>query len=146
MSDSFSRPSRDETLMITARVWSHRGTCSRLQVGCVISKGGRILVQGYNGVPAGLPHCVHTDNEPCTRAEHAERNAIAWAARNGVALKGAEMHITHMPCLACAMGVINAGIHKVTYEEPYRLLDGVDLLVEAGIEVRGWIDFEPKGV
>lgn len=141
-----SRVSRDEALMVTARIWSHRGTCSRLQVGCVISRQGRILVQGYNGAPAGMPHCIHTDDSFCTTAEHAERNAIAWAARNGVALDGAEMHSTHMPCLACAMSIINSGIKQVTYEQPYRDLAGIDLMVLAGLEVRGMVDQTTQGV
>jgi len=53
------RPTREQTLIETAYLWSNRGTCPRLQVGCVIHREGRILVQGYNGAPSGLPHCVH---------------------------------------------------------------------------------------
>ena len=144
------RISRVEALLQTAHVWADRSTCDRLHVGCVIAREGRILVQGYNGAPSGLPHCVHEkeilesdegvikeywSDGPCITAEHAERNAIAWAARNGVKLKGAEMYITHMPCLPCAMSIINAGIYKVVYREPYRLTDGVELLERAGITV-----------
>lgn len=134
------RPSRDELLTETAFLWAKRGTCSRLQVGCVISRGGRILAQGYNGAPAGLPHCIHTELDgPCTEAEHAEKNAIAWAARNGVRLEGAEMHVTNMPCKSCAMSIINAGIVRVMYTLPYRLTAGVELLQSAGVEVE-WND------
>lgn len=178
------RPTRAESLMDTAEVWAQRSTCGRLHVGCVIHRDGRILVQGYNGAPSGLPHCpdrsddiweiCHTwDDDPgmninteCPvhpehrgdwymprrqpweglvgakghttaecRAVHAEQNAIAFAARWGVGLAGAEMSVTHQPCLSCAMSTINAGIVRVTYKEPYRLLDGVSLLEEAGIEV-----------
>lgn len=71
----------------------------------------------------------------CEVAEHAERNAIAYAARFGVALDGCEVHVTHAPCLACARTVINAGIVRVTYKIPYRLTEGVDLLGLAGVEV-----------
>lgn len=156
------RPERGQLLMRTAEVWAERSTCDRLHVGCVISRDGRILVQGYNGAPAGLPHCNHdcdckgdfpynlkADNGvtqtihdkgcpaglPCTRAVHAEQNAIAFAARYGVGLEGAEMYVTHQPCLPCAMSTINAGVQAVYFKEEYRLQDGILLLKEAGIKV-----------
>lgn len=53
------RLSRDEMLMSTARLVSLRGTCSRLNVGAVFARNGRIISMGYNGAPAGLPHCEH---------------------------------------------------------------------------------------
>lgn len=53
------RISRNEMLMQMAEVVSQRGTCSRLQVGAVVSRDGRIIAMGYNGSPKGLPHCVH---------------------------------------------------------------------------------------
>lgn len=156
--------------MGTAFVWAERSTCSRLHVGAVISREGRILVQGYNGAPAGLPHCNHECTcgsyegypriekgvgevhrygcpvpEPCLTAEHAERNAIAWAARNGVRLEGGVMHVTDAPCYNCAMSVVNAGILEVIYVRPYRLTYGVELLERADIRVEEMDEwFEPS--
>lgn len=143
--------------MQTAYIWAARSTCSRLHVGAVIAREGRILVQGYNGAPAGMPHCDHTCDcvltdhgthyadcnsaQPCTVSQHAEKNAIAWAARVGVALEGAELFVTHQPCLECAMMLVNAGIDQVWFVEPYRLKDGLDFLNSAGIDVGGIIDF-----
>lgn len=147
--------------MTVAAVFAQRSTCSRLQVGAVFSRNGRILVTGYNGAPTGLPHCNHPctcdmimaknrmivskssavhlagclSQAPCTTAEHAERNAIAWAARNGIALLGCEVHVTHMPCLPCAMSMINAGVVAVHYREDYRIRDGIDLLRSAGVMI-----------
>ena len=162
-----NRPTREHVLMETAYLWAKRSTCSRLHVGCVIHRDGRILVQGYNGAPAGLKHCDHEctcwgnylyfDNAkqaevhragctaalPCTRAVHAEQNAISFAARWGVGLEGAELYCTHQPCLPCAQTVINAGISKVWFSEPYRLQDGLDLLIEVGIKVERIVDFIP---
>src|SRR6266550_960546 len=106
------RPSRDSLLMDTATLWSRRSTCSRAKVGCVVSRKGRILVQGYNGAPANLIHCshqcicgysdpvyqppeAHLSNcpfpKPCIIAVHAEANAIAYAAKVGVSLEDTEM-------------------------------------------------------
>lgn len=181
------RPSREQALMETAHVWAKRSTCSRNHVGAVIAREGRILSQGYNGAPAGMPHCNHTcacDHKglapcsvchgcgerrgdwmgptrqrpnpdpcieckgsgadhssdcpsklPCTISVHAEANAIAWAARYGMKLEGAELFTTLSPCPSCAMLIINAGIVRVTYNKPYRVTDGVELLDDAGVEV-----------
>lgn len=74
-------------------------------------------------------------SEGCTVAEHAERNAIAFAARHGVALEGCDLYVTHMPCLPCSMAVVNAGVKRVIYDQEYRIRDGVDLLARAGVEV-----------
>lgn len=50
-------------LMQIASVVAKRGTCSRGQVGAVVSRDGRIIATGYNGAPAGLPHCDHTNEQ-----------------------------------------------------------------------------------
>lgn len=142
------RPSRDSVLIQSAWLWSERSTCSRLHVGAVFAQDGRILATGYNGAPAGVEHCDHTCDcfdtpcdpgcnslQPCEEAEHAERNAIAFAARYGVALAGSSLYVTHMPCLPCAMSIINAGVKEVHYQVPYRLTEGVELLERVGIQV-----------
>jgi dCMP deaminase len=159
-------------MMGTAYLWAERSTCDRLHVGCVIHRDWRILVQGYNGVPAGFDHCDHrcdcpreiffnrirpevrlnsdavvhleqcNASQPCTRAVHAEQNAIAYAARWGVELEGSHMLVTHQPCLACALSIVSAGIKSVRYVEPYRLEDGKNLLRSAGIHVERMTDFQ----
>lgn len=155
-----ARVTRHEMLMEVAEAVAKRGTCSRLQVGAVFAKDGRIVVTGYNGAPAGMPHCVHNarsemigyglvDGKPilplyvepsgmvseggCQIAEHAERNAIAFAARHGLALEGTELFCTDAPCLACARSIINAGVKSVFFLRAYRLTEGVELLRAAGI-------------
>lgn len=73
--------------------------------------------------------------QPCTISEHAERNGVAYAARNGVRLEGSTLYATHQPCLPCAMSLINAGVERVVYDKPYRLSDGIELLQQARIVV-----------
>lgn len=145
------RPSRDQVLMEMAHTVAKRSTCSRLQVGCVVSRDGRPLVTGYNGAPAGMPHCDHTclcgreaqgmtthvagcPAEPCIIAVHDAANAIAYAARWGIELAGAEMHTTDSPCYVCAQLIINAAIRRVVWAREYRIQDGIELLRSAGIE------------
>lgn len=66
---------------------------------------------------------------------HAEANAIAFAARWGVSLEGAELHTTLTPCIPCAQLIINTGIIRVVsmvpHHDPSRT--GVQLLENAGI-------------
>lgn len=147
------RPTRDAILMDTASLWAQRSTCDRAHVGAVFSRDGRILVTGYNGAPAGMEHCVHdfdllkTDlsdipirkvfrDTGCQIAVHAEANGIAYAARHGIRLDGAELHTTRAMCaMVCAKLIINAGIVRAVWREPHRDMSGLALLMEAGIEV-----------
>jgi len=162
------RITRDIMLMQIASVVAKRGTCSRGQVGAVVSRDARIIATGYNGAPSGLPHCDHTAEQfryelghevleniewssapgqimqiqpteivvsGCQVAVHAEQNAIAFAAKYGLALEGGDLHCTHAPCANCARSIINAGIKRVFFKIPYRLTEGVELLEQAGLEV-----------
>jgi len=128
------RISRHEMMMRMAETVAMRGTCERLQVGAVIARDGRSISTGYNGNVANVAHCKHDDDTPCSTAMHAEANAIAYAARNGVATSDAYLYTTHMPCFDCARLIINAGIRAVIYYIPYRNQSGLDLLGAAGVE------------
>ena len=122
--------------MRMASVVSERSTCSRLQVGAILTKSSRILSTGYNGNIAGLPHCDHTeDSGPCRSAVHAEANAILFAARLGMATEGSLLVSTHEPCLECSKLIVNSGISEVWFENPYRDHAGVKLLRKAGVKV-----------
>lgn len=72
-------------------------------------------------------------DQPCETAIHAEANAIAWAARHGARLEGGIMYCTHGPCLKCAQLMLAAGISQAHFVIPYRILEGVFLLQEAGV-------------
>lgn len=152
------RLSRQTVLMKSALLWSERSTCSRLHVGAIFAKDGRILVTGYNGAPSGLPHCNHscTCTTPvdqghslgcpvdkiCTTAVHAEQNGISYAAKLGIKLEDSELYVTHMPCLPCALSLVNVGIKRVFYNKPFRDYRGVTLLESAGIEVFDYQEWE----
>jgi dCMP deaminase len=126
------RPSIDEAMLDTAAVWARRSTCTRLAVGAVLAREGRVLSTGYNGAPAGLAHCVHEDEEPCTVAVHAEANALLFAARHGARTLDTTMYCTHAPCLACSGLLLNAGVARVVYRQPFRSQDGLARLAEGG--------------
>lgn len=147
------RPSKDQTLMKVALAWSEQSTCSRLGVGCVVALDGRTLSSGFNGAPRGMPHCDHrctcnwlTDGkyhkDACPAgpsgcvAVHAEANAIAFAARHGIALLGSTLYTTLTPCVKCAQLIVNAGIAHVVWRSVYRDVAGLDLVVASGISTR----------
>jgi dCMP deaminase len=51
--------------------------------------------------------------------EHAERNAIFTAARDGRKLQGARIVSTFFPCIDCARAIVQSGFCElVTYEPP----------------------------
>lgn len=149
------RPSRDEVLMEHAKLVAQRGTCERLQVGAVVAREGRILVSGYNGAPAGVPHCIHDCNcsptaemvkqfehfkscrkvNGCWESVHAEANAVAFAARYGMSLDGASLYCTDTPCVPCAQLIVNAGIIEVHYIREYRDERGLELLRTARLTI-----------
>lgn len=121
MSDE--RITRHQMLMDMAIAAAKRGTCLRLKVGAVIAAQGRVLSIGYNGAPPGVSHCTPENcgpEKPCTRAIHAEANAIAWAARQGHATEGAYLYTTISPCKACSDLILAAGIRLVVFRERYR--------------------------
>ncbi len=120
-----------------AQMVATRSTCARAQVGCVIVRERRILTTGYNGSPAGLPHCTEVGhlivNDHCIRTLHAEQNAIIQAALHGISTRGAILYVTHQPCYHCAKMIINSGIRHVMHGGEYRDAASLALLDAAGI-------------
>ena len=123
-----NRPTWNEYFMLMAKLASTRSTCLAFPVGAVIVKNRQVLATGYNGSPSGTAHCTaqgfcYEGLSSCdaskslpSRAVHAEANAIAQAAKHGIATDGATIYVTLEPCLACLKLIISAGIKKVFYE------------------------------
>lgn len=142
------RLSWDQYFMTITRTVAERSTCNRAKVGAVIVREKNILATGYNGAPAGLPHCTEVGcliyesktptgeiEENCFRTIHAEMNAIAQAAKNGATIKEASIYITHAPCIHCLKVLVNTGIRTIYYEIPYKLHTLTDLLSYTRVEL-----------
>ena len=140
------RPTWDQYFMTITRVVAERSTCLRAKVGAVIVRDKNILATGYNGSPAGLPHCLDVGcliyrsttpsgeiEENCFRCIHAEINAIAQAAKNGASIRDGDIYITHTPCIHCFKVLINTGIKRIFYEKPYKLETLDELLQYADV-------------
>lgn len=112
----------------------------RLHVGAVIVKDDTVISYGYNGMPAGWDNnCEDTldDGTLKTKPEvlHAESNAIAKLARSHNSGVGADIFVTHAPCLDCAKLIYQSGISRVWFGNQYRDNSGIDFLQQSGIEV-----------
>ena len=68
------------------------------------------------------------------RGAHAESNAIAQAARMGIATDGATIYCTHEPCSFCTKVILNAGIVRVVYVHRYPDKLAVELREESGVK------------
>lgn len=142
----------DKYMMDTAVIWKTLSVCKRNQVGCVIgTESGRILVNGYNGTVSGTDNdcekvcnvcngkdveCDRCNNERKITSDfvvHAEQNAIAFAAKEGIKLKGTILYTTTSPCPVCAKLIASTGISRVVYLEEYKDKSGIDFLNKYGV-------------
>jgi dCMP deaminase len=131
--------------MATARNYAELSHAKRLHVGAIVVKDDRIISIGYNGMPAGWDNnCEYEYTDPqtqrtelVTRKEvlHAETNAIAKLARSNESGLGADLFITHAPCLDCAKLIYQAGISRVWFGAEYRDDAGIRFLKQSGITV-----------
>ena len=141
------RTTWDRYFMDMAWAISRRSTCLRRQMGALLVRDKRILSTGYNGAPAGLPHCdevgckrqqlnIPSGQRPeLCRALHAEQNAIVQAALYGVGVKDAVLYCTNQPCVICAKMLINAGVRRIVYEVEYPDELALEMLGQAGVEL-----------
>ena len=145
----YQRPSWDDYFMEVSEAIAKRATCNRGRSGCVIARDRQLLVTGYVGSPAGLPHCdevghlmkkvTHEDGKTtqhCVRTVHAEQNAICQAAKLGISIRGATLYCRMTPCRTCAMLIINCGIVRVICQQKYHAgEESEQMFRDAGIEL-----------
>jgi dCMP deaminase len=132
----------------------------------VLVKDRQILATGYNGSMPGAPHCsdqVMADGSPYChrralriadvdkynycRASHAEANAIAQAARYGVAIKGATLYVTLQPCFVCLKLLATAQIKRIYFELAYGSKDAPrDEFWKTAVSEAGFEVFEPLSI
>ena len=125
----------DRRYIRMATIWAENSYCTRRQVGALIVKNQRIISDGYNGTPAGFENiCEDENNVTKPYVLHAEANAITKVAKSANNCDGSTLYITASPCIECAKLIIQAGIKRVVYADPYRNDDGVQLLKRVGIE------------
>jgi dCMP deaminase len=145
--------------MKAAENYSKLSSAKRLQVGCVIIKDDTIIGIGYNGMPSGWDNdCENRiyanewsiDNNLWDYQEedgtaynlktkpevlHAETNAVAKVAKSTNSTDGADIFVTHAPCIECAKLIHQSGIKRLFYRDTYKNDDGLNFLNQCNIEV-----------
>lgn len=148
--------------MQIAQIVAQRGTCDRASVGAVLVNNNRNIVAiGYNGAPAGEPHCDEVGhklvNNHCTNALHAEENCLEALQKSihydrdgypiGITGYHLTLYVTHYPCMKCVHKVISAvnvgglPIGRIVYLHPFgdnpsvrqKLLKGAGISIERHI-------------
>jgi dCMP deaminase len=145
------RPTWANVYMRIAEIMAQRSTCLRRKVGAVLVKDKHLISSGYNGAPAGTPHCEETgcvrqqqnipsgERHELCRAVHAEQNAIIQAAIHGRDTRGAEMYITCPPCSICAKMLVNAGIKRIVIKNiTYNDQLAMEILHQGGVIVENY--------
>ncbi len=117
--------------------WRQVGAAARLSDGTVLVAQNELGPTPLAAYVAGDPRSnffkgVHLE---LSLAAHAEARIIAAAARVGQPLEGAEMYVTDFPCPPCAKLIAGAGISRLYYRQGYAVLDGVDILQAAGVDI-----------
>jgi dCMP deaminase len=138
------KPKLKQAYMKTAETFAELSHARRLHVGAIVVKDDRVISIGYNGMPAGWDNncedvIQHSDDTTSLKTKpevlHAETNAIAKLAKSTESGNGADIFITHAPCLDCAKLIYQSGIKRVFFGEAYRDDSGIKFLKASGIDV-----------
>ena len=106
------------------------------KVGAVIAKDDNIIGFGWNGTPPGDDNeCKDENGITKETVIHAEMNAVAKAARNGISTAGASLFVTVSPCMHCAKLILQSGIKEVYYDKIYRITDSIEFLQNHGVKI-----------
>ena len=116
-------PSWDDYFMTMVYLVASKSKDKRAHIGSVVvGPQKEIRSTGYNGFVRGLNDNVpvrYKKSEKFFFFEHAERNAIYNASRNGVTLEGCVMYTNGIPCAECARGIIQSGIKEVVVDKSW---------------------------
>ncbi len=126
---------RHDFYMRIALVVESGAKCLGSRVGAIVVRDDRVLGSGYNGTPAGYPNCTRAERG-CRRCAirfeeeganlsgklydiclcvHAEQNAMATAARFGVAIDGGLLYTTLQPCFNCLKQMMQVRVRGVLF-------------------------------
>jgi len=137
------------TMMGSALTAATRSSDWWRQVGAVAARGAEVLAVAHNAHQP-TEYAPYVNGDPrndfsrgvrmdLSTALHAEAAIIARAARAGVRLEGADLYVSTFPCPSCARLVAAAGFRRCYFAGPYSVLDGDEVLRQAGVELI-WVD------
>jgi dCMP deaminase len=117
--------------------WRQVGAAIRFSDGRIASAHNRHLPHETSAYQQGDPRSnfyrgVHLE---LSTAVHAEADLVADAARSGRSTHKAVVYVTDFPCPPCAKLLAGAGIARLYYRTGYAVLDGQQVLEDAGVEI-----------
>lgn len=126
------RPPLYEVYMRMAEELAKRSTCSRLQVGTVITdqRLEHVLAIGYNGNVRGFPNRCDSNEAGKCGCIHSEMNALVKAPGD---VPDKVAFVTASPCIMCAKLMVQAKVSYVFFREAYRDPAGLEVLERAGV-------------
>jgi dCMP deaminase len=83
------------------------------KVGAIIISTSGHIIEGWNHLPSGVEIDLNDRDLKYKMIEHAERAAIFYAARKGIALEGATMVCPWAACADCARAIAESGFKEV---------------------------------
>ena len=140
---SDSRPSFEQVYMNFAEAISQRSSCTRLQVGTVITTPDfrKVLSIGYNGNAAGLKNGCDREEPGNCGCLHSEENAVINCDSPRYVQK--VIFVTHLPCAMCAKRIINLGnVIRVVFRHDYRRRDSIQIFRMGNIPVYQLVESE----
>jgi dCMP deaminase len=141
------RPSFEQVYMNFAEAISQRSSCTRLQVGTVITTPDfrKVLSIGYNGNAAGLQNGCDRDEPGNCGCLHSEENAVINCDSPRYVQK--VIFVTHLPCAMCAKRIINLGnVIRVVFKHDYRKRDSIQIFRMGNIPLYQLVEGELVGV
>ena len=90
----------------------------------------------YEGWHEGAQRDVRYGLKTKPEVLHAESNSLAKLAKSNNSGAGADLFVTHSPCLDCAKLIYQSGISRVWYGANYRDDSGIKFLEKSGVEVK----------
>lgn len=135
----------DKKMMALAKVEGEKAKDWWRRIGALAVKNGKIIYKKHNEyVPSdqiandeGDPRSnfksgIHLES---SLALHAEAGIVAWAAKEGISLKGTDIYTENFPCPPCAKQLAYSGIRRLYYRTGYKVLDGERILKSQGVEI-----------
>ena len=134
----------DRELMGSAFAEAQKSSDWWRQVGAVLVRDGQVILAAHNRhLPTDYTPYIDGDprnaffkgvNIELGTVLHAEKALICEAARRGIATDGSRLYVTTYPCPPCAKAIAVCGIRRCYYSDGYAMLDGEQVLHDAGVE------------
>lgn len=123
----------------TAYEYAAQSPCIKRQVGCVITKDGRIIAYGFNHGYIEVCNCNLTKGVKNPACLHAEEMALQGTCDIYI---GAYLWVTYQPCIKCARLAVKKGISRVYFSQYADSPTTIEYLKQSNVEV---IYVNPEG-